>query len=173
MKKRLALIMTVLLFTLFLGGCHYMTIDTASPNPKLPPYPVTMFPTGRFMLPIPRDTTLVGGTFIVNKITIKEIAWKNDKNREEYLKEVWSTVKNEKYQRYLEGGKLGPASQGGWAEEDVSHLFGYPAMLLCYGDDMADHYIDVHIGLPERSGPRNLHKPLGGNSASPDTFKRN
>ena len=24
-----------------------------------------------------------------------------------------------------------------------------------------------------RSGPGNLHKPLGGNSASPDTFKRN
>jgi hypothetical protein len=27
--------------------------------------------------------------------------------------------------------------------------------------------------LLSRSGPGNLHKPLGGNSASPDTFKRN
>ena len=83
MKERLALIMTVLLCILFLGGYHYMTINTASPNPKLPPYPVTMFPAGRFMLPTPRDTTLVGGTFIVNKITIEEIPWKSGRNREE------------------------------------------------------------------------------------------
>ncbi len=149
MKKRLALIMTVLLFTLFLGGCHYMTIDTAGPNPKLPPYPVTMFPAGRFMLPIPRDMTLAGGTFIVNKITIKEIAWKNGRTREEYLKEVWSTVREEEHKTYLRRAKIGPATQGGWAEEDVSHLFGYPAMLLCYNGKMADHHIDVHIGLPE------------------------
>ena len=126
-----------------------MTIDTASPNPKLPPYPVTMFPAGRFMLPVPKGLDISSSIFTINKITIEEIAWKDGKNREEYLKEVWTTVKNEKYKRYLEGGKLGPASQGGWAEEDASHLFGYPAMLLCYGDDMADHYIDVHIGLPE------------------------
>lgn len=126
-----------------------MTIDTASPNSKLPPYPVTMFPAGRFMLPIPRDMELVGGTFKVNKITIKEIAWKKGMNREEYLKEVWMPVRTEAWKRYVEGGKLGPASQGGWAEEDVSHLFGYPAKLLCYGDDMEDHFIDVHIGLPE------------------------
>jgi hypothetical protein len=30
-----------------------------------------------------------------------------------------------------------------------------------------------HYRQINRSGPGNLHKPLGGNSASPDTFKRN
>ena len=34
------------LLLIVLGGCQYMTIDTTSPNPKLPPYPVTMFPAG-------------------------------------------------------------------------------------------------------------------------------
>jgi len=149
MEKCLSLIMAALLFTLLLGGCRYMTIDTARPNPKLPPYPVTMFPAGRFMLPVPRDMGLVGGTFIINKITIKEIAWPKGTDREEYLKEVWMPVRTEAWERYVEGGKLGPASQGGWAEEDVSHLFGFPARLLCYGDDMEDHFIDIHIGLPE------------------------
>jgi hypothetical protein len=139
----------ILLLTLILGGCHYMTIDTAGPNPNLPPCPVTMFPVGRFMIPVPKDMKLGAGIHNVNKITIEEIAWGKGRDREEYLKEVWMPVRTKAWERYVAGGKLGPASQGGWAEEDVSHLFGYPAMLLCYGDDMADHYIDVHIALPE------------------------
>ena len=149
MKRRLALILTILLFTLFLGGCQYMTIDTASPNPKLPPYPVTMFPAGRFMLPVPKGLDISSSIFTINKITIEEIAWKNGRSREEYLKEVWSTVREKEHKTFLRRGKLGPSNQGGWAEEDVSHLFGYPAMLFCYRGKTADHNIDVHIGLPE------------------------
>ena len=149
MKKSHRLTLTVLLFIHFLGGCHYMAIDTASPNPKLPPYPVTMYPGGRFMLPVPEGLNISSSIFKVNKITIEEIAWKKDRDREEYLKEVWMPVRTEAWERYVEGGKLGPANQGGWTEEDVSHLFGYPAMLLCYNGKMADHNIDVHIGLPE------------------------
>jgi len=149
MKQRLFPSITVLLFTLFLGGCHHMTIDTAGPNPNLPPYPVTMFPVGRFMLPVPNGLNISSSVFKVNKITIEELRWKNGRDREEYLKEVWTPVRAEAWERFIEGGKLGPSNQGGWAEEDVSHLFGYPAMLLCYNGDMADHNIDVHIGLPE------------------------
>jgi len=141
--------LSILLLTLILGGCHYMTIDTASPNPSLPPCPVTMFSVGRFMIPVPKDMGLVGGIHKVNKITIEEIAWKKGRDREEYLKEVWMPVRTQARKRYIEGGKLGPASQGGLAEEDVSHLFGYPAMLFCYRSKTADHNIDVHIGLPE------------------------
>jgi hypothetical protein len=142
-------ILSILLLTLILGGCRYMTIDTASPNPNLPPCPVTMFPVGRFMLPVSKDMELLGGIHTVNKITIKEIAWKKGRDREEYLKEIWTTVRDKEHKTYLRRGKVGPATQGGWAEEDVSHLFGYPAMLLCYNGNMADHNIDVHIGLPE------------------------
>jgi hypothetical protein len=149
MKKCLSLIITVLLFIQILGGCHHMTIDTANPNPNLPPYPVTMFPVGRFMLPVPNGLNISSSVFKVNKITIEELRWKDGRDREEYLKDVWKPVRAEARERYIEGGKLGPANQGGWAEEDVSHLFGYPAMLLCYNGDMADHNIDVHIGLPE------------------------
>ena len=149
MKKKPLLILAALLLILFLGGCHYMTIDTAGPNPKLPPYPVTMFPAGRFMLPVPKGLDISSSIFTLNKITIEEIAWKNGRSREEYLKEVWSTVRDTEHKTYLRRGKIGPVTQGGWAEEDVSHLFGYPAMLLCYNGNMADHNIDVHIGLPE------------------------
>jgi hypothetical protein len=149
MNKSLSLIMTALLFTIFLGGCRYMTIDTASPNPKLPPYPVTMYPAGRFMLPVPNGLDISSTVFKVNKITIEEIAWKKGRDREEYLKEVWTTVREREHKTYLRRAKVGPATQGGWAEEDISHLFGYPAMLLCYNGNMADHNIDVHIGLPE------------------------
>jgi len=149
MKKSLSLIITVLLFTFLLGGCHHMTIDTAGPNPNLPPYPVTMFPVGRFMLPVPNGLNISSSIFKVNKITIEELRWKNGRDREEYLKEVWMPVRAEAWERYIEGGKLGPSNQGGWAEEDVSHLFGYPAMLICYRGNTADHNIDVHIGLPE------------------------
>ncbi|SFL72618.1 hypothetical protein SAMN05421830_105174 [Desulfomicrobium norvegicum] len=141
--------LSILLLTLILGGCHYMTIDTAGPNPNLPPCPVTMFPVGRFMVPVPKDMKLGAGIHNVNKITIEEIAWKKGRDREEYLKEVWMLVRTEAWERYIEGGKLGPSNQGGWAEEDVSHLFGYPAMLFCYRSKTADHNIDVHIGLPE------------------------
>jgi len=149
MKKHLSLILSVLLFTLFLGGCHYMTIDTAGPNPKLPPYPVTMYPAGRFMLPVPAGLGISSSVFTVNKITIEEIAWKKGRDKEEYLKEIWTTVRDREHKTYLRRGKVGPATQGGWAEEDISHLFGYPAMLLCYNGNMADHNVDVHIGLPE------------------------
>ena len=149
MKKKRSLILSVLLFTLFLGGCHYMTIDTAGPNPKLPPYPVTMYPAGRFMLPVPAGLGISSSVFTVNKITIEEIAWKKGRDREEYLKEIWTTVRDREHKTYLGRGKLGPSNQGGWAEEDVSHLFGYPAMLFCYRGKTADHNIDVHIGLPE------------------------
>ena len=47
-----------------------MTIDTAGPNPKLPPYPVTMYPAGRFMLPVPAGRGISSSVFTVNKATI-------------------------------------------------------------------------------------------------------
>ena len=106
MNKSLSLIMTALLFTLFLGGCRYMTIDTASQNPKLPPYPVTMYPAGRFMLPVPEGLNISSSIFKVNKITIQEIVWKKDRDRQEYLKEVWMPVRTEAWERYVDGCKL-------------------------------------------------------------------
>ena len=50
-----------------------MTLDTASPNRNLPPYPVTMHPAGRFMLPVPKGLNASSSVFKVNKITIEEL----------------------------------------------------------------------------------------------------
>jgi hypothetical protein len=55
--------------------------------------------------------------FSVYKITIEEIAWKKGRDREEYLREVWTTVRDREHKTYL--------------------------------GNMADHNIDVYIGLPE------------------------
>ena len=128
-----------------------MTIDSAKPDPKLPPLAVDLYPMGRFMFPVPKGMGLKvsGTTFKLNKITIEEIPWKKGVSREEYLRETWLSVRSVERENYEEAASVGPSTQGGWAEQDISNLCGHPAMLLCYQGNMADHNIDVHIGLPE------------------------
>ena len=149
MSRAIRLMLLLLLFTLFLGGCHFMIIDSASPNPQFPPYPISMYSIGRFVLPVPTGLRISSSVVRINKIEIQEMLWKKDKDRQEYFNEVWKPIRTAAWENYVEGGTIGPSTQGGWAEEDISHLCGYPAMLLCYSSDMADHLIDVHIGLPE------------------------
>ena len=143
------LVLPLLPLTLFLGGCLYMIVDTASPDPRLPRHPVAMYSIGRFMLPVPVGLNLSSSVLRLNKITVQEMPWKKGREREEYFKGVWKPVRAEAWVNYEEGGWLGPSNQGGWAEEDISHLCGYPAMLFCYRGNTADHNIDVHIGLPD------------------------
>ena len=128
-----------------------MIIDTANPDPKLPPLAVDLYPAGRFMFPVPKGVGLkvVSSAFEFNKITIEEIPWKKGIPHEEYLRELWSNLRAEERKTYERRGKVGPHTQGGWAEQDITSICGHPAMLLCYNGNMADHNIDVHIGLPE------------------------
>ena len=65
------------------------------------------------------------------------------------LRETWLSVRSVERENYEEAALVGPSTQGGWAEQDISNLCGQPAMLLCYQGNMADHNIDVQIGLPE------------------------
>lgn len=65
------------------------------------------------------------------------------------LRETWLSVRSVEREDYEEAALVGPSTQGGWVEQDISNLCGQPAMLLCYQGNMADHNIDVQIGLPE------------------------
>jgi hypothetical protein len=139
----------LLALALLIGGCGFPLLDRANPDPKLPPYPVRLNPIGRFMLPVPKGMEVMGTTFKVNDIKIKEIPWKSGVDREEYFRGIWMPVRTEARENYEEAASVGPYTQGGWAEKDISELLGHPAMLLCYKDRQAEHEIDIHIGLPE------------------------
>ncbi|HCU69298.1 MAG TPA: hypothetical protein DGF30_08740 [Desulfomicrobium sp.] len=149
--RHLLLGVLIAFITYFIGAFVPMIIDSAKPDPKLPPLAVDLYPVGRFMFPIPKGMgfKMAGSDFEFNKITIKEIPWKNGVSHEEYLRETWLSVRSVERENYEEAASVGPSTQGGWAEQDVSNLCGHPAMLLCYRGRMADHNIDVHIGLPE------------------------
>jgi hypothetical protein len=126
-----------------------MILDTANPDQKLPQLSVTMYALGRFMLPVPTGLQISGSLLKINAISIDEISWKKGIERSEYFKSLWTPVRDEARSEYEESESIGPATQGGLAEEDISALCGHPAMLLCYADSMADHYIDVHVAMPE------------------------
>ena len=129
----------------FLGARYPMIIDTAYPNPNLPPLEVRTYALGRFMLPVPKGMQISGTIFKINDITILEIPWENGKDRSDFHASLWMPVRDAAREDYEESADVGPATQGGLAEEDISALCGHKAMLLCYADSMADHYIDVHV----------------------------
>lgn len=126
-----------------------MILDTANPNPKLPPLGVTMYALGRFMLPVPTGMQISGSTLKIDAMEILEIPWQTGIDRAAFFDGLWQPVRDKAKLAYKRLGKLGPATQGGLAEEDISALCGNPAMLLCYADSMADHYIDVHVAMQE------------------------
>jgi hypothetical protein len=124
--------------------------DKASPDPNLPPLPVQLYPTGRFMVPVPQGLEMLGGEYKLNQIQIRELNWEKGRDREEYLRSLWQPIRDDAKQNYDDAAELGRAIQGGFAEQDVSSLFGHPAMLLCYDDrNHGYHKIDIHIGLPQ------------------------
>jgi hypothetical protein len=101
------------------------------------------------MLPISREMQISGLTFKIDAIEILEIPWQTGVDRTTFFDGLWQPVRDKAKLAYKRLGKLGPATQGGLAEEDISALCGHSAMLLCYADSMADHYIDVYVAMPE------------------------
>jgi hypothetical protein len=126
-----------------------MFSDKATPDSRFPPLPVKLYPVGRFIVPVPEGLEFLGLDLSMNKIAIEEIRWKPGKDREQQFRNLWMPVRQAAWENYVEGGTLGPATQGGFAEQDVSELFGHPAMLLCYQSKRAWHHIDTYIALPE------------------------
>jgi hypothetical protein len=126
-----------------------MILDTANPNPKLPPLGVTMYALGRFMLPVPTGLQISGSLFKINAISIGEMIWKKGVDRSEFFKSLISPIRDAEKNAYIRRGHVGPSTQGGWAEKDITDLCGHPASLLCYRSKTANHNIDVHIALPD------------------------
>jgi hypothetical protein len=126
-----------------------MISDKATPDPRFPPLPVKLYPVGRLVVPVPEGLEFLGSTLSINKIAIDEIRWKPGKDRDQQFRDLWMPVREAAWENYLEGGTVGRATQGGFVEQDVSELFGHPAMLLCYKSSWAWHHIDTHIALPE------------------------
>jgi hypothetical protein len=123
--------------------------DKATPDPRFPPLPVKLYPVGRFVFPVPEGLEFLGSTLSINKIAIDEIRWKPGKDRDQQFRDLWMPVRDEARKNYDRRASMGRATQGGLAEQDVSELFGHPAMLLCYDGSWAEHHVDVYIALPE------------------------
>jgi hypothetical protein len=126
-----------------------MFSDKATPDSRFPPLPVKLYPVGRFIVPVPEGLEFLGLDLSMNKIAIEEIRWKPGKDREQQFRNLWMPVRDEAKKKYDRRASMGRATQGGFAEQDVSELFGHPAMLLCYQSEWAWHHIDTCIALPE------------------------
>ena len=55
---------------------------------------------------------------------------------------------------------------------DNSQTYKWNVLIVDDEEDVHNTTILALRNVTVRSGPKNLHKPLGGNSASPDPFKR-
>lgn len=137
------------LIIFFIGARYPMILDTANPNPKLPTLGVTMYALGRFMFPVPTGLQISGSSFKINAISIDEMSWKKGVERSEYFESLLSPIRDAEKNAYKRRGHVGPSTQGGWAEKDISDLCGHHAILLCYRSKTANHNIDVHIALPD------------------------
>jgi hypothetical protein len=131
-----------LLSLLFTGGCYVMN------TPQSPPLPVSYFPAGRYLLPVPQSMKYYGMYHTINYVHVEETPWERG-DRAGQFRELWTPVLEEATEKYNRRASLGPSSQGGLAREDVSELFGHEAVLLCYSNDKGGHNIDVFIALPE------------------------
>jgi hypothetical protein len=65
-KRWFKIVLAIFLVIFFLGARHPMIIDTAYPNPNLPPLEVRTYALGRFMLPVPKGMQISGTIFKIN-----------------------------------------------------------------------------------------------------------
>ena len=111
-----------------------------------PTLPVTLYPVGRFFFPVPKGLEFHGRIININDMTIEETDWGSG-DRAKQFRDLWEPVRDEArkhYDRYLDN----PLMRGGFAQEDVTDLFGHPAVLLCYGGQGGGHWIDTFVAMP-------------------------
>ncbi|MDY0228167.1 MAG: hypothetical protein RBR38_15245 [Desulfomicrobium apsheronum] len=111
-----------------------------------PSWPVTLYPVGRFLFPVPKGLDFLGRSIKINDMFIEEIDW-GEGDHSQQFRDLWMPVHDkakEHYDRYVEW----PVTRGGFAYKDVSDLFGHPSVMLCYAGS-GDHKIDTFIALPD------------------------
>jgi hypothetical protein len=133
----------IILTLLFCGGCRTMHDTT----PYRPPWPVNLHPVGRFLFPVPSGLEFKGRSLIVNDMFIEETDWMRG-DRAQQFRDLWVPVRDEAKKHY-DLYKNRPIVRGGFVHEDVSDLFGHPAVLLCYDGREGGHWIDTFIALPD------------------------
>jgi hypothetical protein len=111
-----------------------------------PPLPVTLYPVGRFLFPVPKGLEFQGRIININDMTIEETDW-GPGDRAKQFRDLWEPVRDEARHHYdvYEGN---PLMRGGFAQEDVTDLFGHPAVLLCYDGRYGGHWIDTFVAMP-------------------------
>ncbi|WP_028576060.1 hypothetical protein [Desulfomicrobium escambiense] len=112
-----------------------------------PPLPVTLYPVGRFLFPVPQGLEFQGRIININDMSIEETDW-NSGDRAKQFRALWEPVRDEARKHY-DVYKNTPVVRGGFVQEDVSEHFGHPAVLLCYSAQNGAHWIDTFVALPD------------------------
>lgn len=132
-----------ILTLLLAGGCKTMQHTTTSQ----PPLPVTLYPVGRFLFPVPQGLEFQGRSIKINRMTIEETDWGRG-DRAQQFRDMWEPVRDEARKHY-DVYKNTPVVRGGFVQEDVSEHFGHPAVLLCYSAQNGAHWIDTFVAMPD------------------------
>jgi hypothetical protein len=111
-----------------------------------PPLPVTLYPVGRFLFPVPKGLEFQGRIININDMTIEETDW-GPGDRAKQFRDLWEPVRDEARKHY-DVYKNNPVMRGGFVQEDVSDVFGHPAVLLCYSAQNGAHWTDTFVAMP-------------------------
>ena len=140
---RHALCVLAILTLLLTGGCRTMQHATTSQ----PPLPVTLYPVGRFLFPVPKGLQFQGRIININDMSIEETDW-GPGDRAKQFRDMWEPVRDEARKHY-DAYSHKPLIRGGFAQEDVTDLLGHPAVMLCYDGQNGGHWIDTFVALPD------------------------
>jgi hypothetical protein len=111
-----------------------------------PPLPVTLYPVGRFLFPVPKGLEFLGRDIQINDMTIEETDWGSG-DRAKQFRDLWEPIRD-KARKHYDAYMDNPLMRGGFAQEDVSDLFGHPAVLLCYDGRYGGHWVDTFVAMP-------------------------
>jgi hypothetical protein len=114
-------------------------------RPSQPPLPVTLYPVGRFLFPVPKGLEFRDRNIKINDMTIEETDWCSG-DRAKQFRDLWEPVRDEARKHY-DVYEDNPLIRGGFAQEDVSEHFGHPAVLLCYSAQNGAHWTDTFVAM--------------------------
>jgi hypothetical protein len=108
---------------------------------------VNLHPVGRFLFPVPSGLEFMGRSVWINDLFIEETDWRPG-DRAQQFRDLWEPVRD-KAKKHYDLYEKRPIVRGGFAHEDVSDLFGHPAVMLCYDGSGGGHWIDTFIAMPD------------------------
>jgi predicted SnoaL-like aldol condensation-catalyzing enzyme len=112
-----------------------------------PPLPVTLYPVGRFLFPMPNGLKFQGRIININDMSIEETDW-GPGDRAKQFRDMWEPIRDEARKHY-DVYKNTPVVRGGFVQEDVSEHFGHPAIMLCYSAQNGAHWVDTFVAMPD------------------------